>query len=90
MPLPASPTQRPVVGKALLARQKAINELMFKGVLCMLIGLAVLVSPYFIHSPGLQNIVAKSALVGWFALVLGLAFVGLYARKRLSSSAATH
>lgn len=56
----------------------------------MLIGLAVLISPYFIHSQGVQNIVAKSALVGWFALVLGLAFVGLYARKRLSSLAPPH
>ena len=53
-----------------------------KGILCILIGLGVLVSPYFIKSPGTQNIVAQSAVVGWFALALGLAFVGLYARRR--------
>ena len=58
------------------------NELATKGALCILIGLGVVISPYFISSPGMQSIVAKSAAVGWFALVLGLAFVGLYVRRR--------
>ena len=49
-----------------------------------MIGLGVVVSPYFITSPGMQSIVASSAAVGWFALVLGLAFVGLYARRRIA------
>jgi hypothetical protein len=66
---------------------KANNELMIKGILCVLIGLGVLVSPYFINSPGMQGIVAKSALVGWFALVLGAAFIGLYARRRMATAA---
>jgi hypothetical protein len=47
----------------------------------------VLVSPYFINSPGMQGIIAKSALVGWFALVLGAAFIGLYARRRMATAA---
>ena len=64
---------------------KANNELAIKGILCILIGLGVIVSPYFITSPGLQGIVAKSAAVGWFALVLGLAFIGLYARRRMTN-----
>ena len=50
----------------------------------MLIGLGVLLSPYFITSPGMQNIVAQSVLVGWFALVLGLAFTAVYLRKWLA------
>lgn len=83
MPLPNAPTQKPNNN---LARQKANNELAIKGVLCTLIGLGVLVSPYFITSPGMQGIVAKSSLVGWFALVLGLAFVGLYVRRRMAGS----
>ena len=82
MPLPNAPTQKPTTH---LARKKANNELALKGILCTLIGLGVLVSPYFITSPGMQGIVAKSSLVGWFALVLGLAFVGLYARRRVGS-----
>ena len=66
---------------------KANNEVLIKGILCTLIGLGVLVSPYFITSPGMQGIVAKSSLVGWFALVLGCAFMGLYARRRMAANA---
>ena len=69
------------------ASQKANNELLFKGILCCIIGLGVLVSPYFISSPGMQGIVAQSSLVGWFALVLGVAFIAVYARRRISCSA---
>ena len=83
MPMPSAPTQKP---NNSIARRKADNELALRGVLCTLIGLGVLVSPYFITSPGMQGIVAKSSLVGWFALVLGIAFLGLYARRRLSGS----
>ncbi len=78
MPNPNAPQQKPS-NKISLA---AANELAIKGILCILIGLGVVVSPYFITSPGMQSIVAKSAAVGWFALVLGVAFVGLYARRR--------
>ena len=79
MPLPPKPTLKPVTNVDL----KANNELAIKGILCILIGLGVVVSPYFITSPGMQGIVASSAAVGWFALVLGLAFMGLYARRRM-------
>ena len=83
MPMPSAPTQKPINSPA---KRKADNELALRGVLCTLIGLGVLVSPYFITSPGMQGIVAQSSLVGWFALVLGIAFLGLYARRRLSES----
>jgi hypothetical protein len=78
MPLPSAPTQKPLNKAAI----QASNELAFKGLLCILIGLGVLLSPRFISSPGMQGIVAQSALVGWFALVLGLAFVGVFLRRR--------
>lgn len=78
MPLPDLPQQTPVKK----ASTTAANELAIKGVLCILIGLGVVISPYVITSPGMQSIVAKSAAVGWFALVLGVAFIGLYARRR--------
>ena len=78
MPLTPAPAQKPVSKP----NAKANNELAFKGILCILIGLGVVVSPYFIKSPGMQNIVAQSAVVGWFALALGLAFMGLYARRQ--------
>ena len=83
MPLPQAPTQKP----ARKLNTQANNELAIKGILCVLIGLGVVVSPYFITSPGMQGIVAKSAAVGWFALVLGLAFAGLYARRRMAAKA---
>lgn len=57
------------------ARSRRQNEWLFKGILCALIGLGVLLSPHFITSPGMQGIVAQSSAVGWFALVLGLALV---------------
>ena len=62
--------------------RKADAELLQKGILLALIGLAVLLAPYFIQSPGMQGIVASSAVVGWFALVLGAAFVVLYVVRR--------
>ncbi len=88
MPLPKpptqAPTQKPQSKTNTKANTKANNELAIKGILCILIGLGVVISPYFITSPGMQSIVAKSAAVGWFALVLGLAFAGLYARRRMA------
>ena len=83
MPLPNAPTQKP---NNVVSRRKANNELLLKGSLCLLIGLGVLVSPYFIASPGMQGIVARSSLVGWFALVLGIAFIGLYGRRRMADA----
>lgn len=76
MPLPTPPTRR--------HSNKANNELLFKGGLCIMIGLAVLISPYFIQSPGMQGMVAGAAVVGWFALVLGVAFCGIYLRRKFS------
>ena len=85
MPLPNAPTHRPNNPNTRLADKKANSDLLLKGVLCVLIGLGVLVSPYFITSPGMQGIVAQASLVGWFALVLGCAFLGLYIKRRMSA-----
>ncbi|MEO7233624.1 MAG: hypothetical protein ABJA84_06470 [Polaromonas sp.] len=86
MPLPNVPTRRPNNPNTRQADKKANSDLLIKGILCALIGLGVLVSPYFITSPGMQGIVANSSLVGWFALVLGVAFLGLYVKRRLNAS----
>jgi uncharacterized membrane protein HdeD (DUF308 family) len=63
---------------------RANHDLLQKGILIALIGLAVLLSPYFIKSPELQTIVAASSLVGWFALVLGIALIVRYVLRRRS------
>lgn len=67
---------------------KANAELLQKGILCAFIGLAVLLSPFFIKSPGMQGIVANASLVGWFALVLGCALMARYAMRRRAAGAA--
>lgn len=86
MPLPNAPTRRPNNSATRQADSKANSDLLVKGILCVLIGLGVLLAPYFVTSPGMQGIVAKASLVGWFALVLGIAFVGLYIRRRIAAS----
>jgi hypothetical protein len=58
------------------------KDLLSKGVLITLIGAAVLVSPYFIANPGIRDVVSRSTLVGWFALVLGAAFIVRWALAR--------
>ena len=80
MPLTQAPAQKPVNK----ANTKANNELAIKGILCIMIGLGGVVSPYFIKTPDMQSIVAQSAVVGWFALALGLALLGVYARRRIT------
>ena len=92
MPLPKSPTRRPrqPASRQPASRQpdkKASQELLFKAILLGLIGLGVLLSPYFLTSPGIQGIVAQASVVGWFALVLGVAFLVLYLKQRLAASA---
>jgi hypothetical protein len=61
---------------------KAHSELLQKGLLLAFIGLAVLIGPAFMAPSGLRDMVASSAVVGWFALVLGGAFVVLYVLRR--------
>jgi len=85
MPLPNPPTRQS--GKPGKDGGRADSDLLLKGILCALIGLGVLLSPYFISSPGMHGIVANASLVGWFALMLGCALIGLYVRRRLAGRA---
>ncbi len=48
-----------------------------RGILCILIGAAVLIAPQFLASPGWRETIGGAYLVGWFALVLGMALVGV-------------
>ena len=84
MPLPNAPTRRPNNPTTRKADKQAGNDLIIKSVLCLLFGLGVLLSPYYIASPDMQVIVAKASLVGWLALVLGGAFLALYIRRRMA------
>ncbi len=89
MPLPPPPQHRLDNAANREADRKADNELLVKGGLCVFIGLGVLLAPHIAMSPGIQHVVAQASVVGWFALVLGCAFIGVVARRRLASSRKT-
>lgn len=56
-----------------------------RGLLCILIGAAVLIGPYFLKSPGFGDTLAGAYVVGWFAVVLGIALVAVDLFKRGTS-----
>lgn len=58
------------------------KDLLTKGLVIAFIGAAVLLAPYFVSSPATRDVIAQSSLVGWFALVLGAAFVVRWALLR--------
>ncbi|MFT3719833.1 hypothetical protein [Pseudorhodoferax sp.] len=57
-------------------------DLAWKSGICIAIGLVVLLAPRFMGPTPLHDMIAQSSVVGWFALVLGLAFGVLYLRHR--------
>jgi uncharacterized membrane protein HdeD (DUF308 family) len=65
-------------------RQKQNSEMLFKGVVCALIGAVILLAPILARSPSVQDLMRQASLVGWFALVLGGAFIAraLWQRRR--------
>jgi hypothetical protein len=60
--------------------------LLIKGVLCALIGIVILVAPHVARSASVQELMAGASVVGWFSLVLGCAFIGLFVRRQFSAS----
>lgn len=75
MSLPDTPSSRS-------ASRKADIELLIKGVTCAVIGLVILLAPQFMAPGGIVQMMAQSYLVGWFALLLGTAFIVLFAVRR--------
>jgi hypothetical protein len=82
-PLPETSATTEAMMKNKPATRKENTDLLQRGIMCVLIGLAVLIAPSFMGPTGMRDAVAGSSLVGWFALVLGVAFLGLYARRRM-------
>jgi len=74
MPAPRTP--------ASAAATRADKELLLKGVTCTLIGLVILLAPYVARSGSVREMMAQATVVGWFALVLGLAFGVQYGVRR--------
>lgn len=63
-------------------QRKQDSELLLKGVICALIGAIIVLAPYVARSPGVRELMARVHLAGWFALVLGCAFLARYGLKR--------
>ena len=66
---------------------KADKELLFKGVTCALIGLVIVLAPYIARSGDVRELMGQVAAVGWFALVLGGAFIVQYVVRRVRAGA---
>ena len=71
MPLPSTPQ-----------KSKSRNEILIKGLTIALIGIIILLAPVFKPESGIGQLFAQSYLVGWFALVLGVAFIAQYLLAR--------
>ena len=58
------------------------HDLLTRGVILALIGLVLLIAPHFMHATALRDMFVGARIVGWFALVLGLAFMGQFLLRR--------
>lgn len=76
---PSAPTPAPP--------SKADKEMLFKGVTCALIGLVIVLAPYVARSGSVRELMGQVAAVGWFALVLGAAFIVQYVVRRVRAGA---
>ena len=71
-------------------RRAANTDLLIKGIVCSLIGLGILVGPYFMAAGGMREMVAGAWLVGWFALGLGVVFTLRYLKQRSRGKPGKH
>jgi len=69
---------------------RADKVLLHKGLLLVIIGLAVLVGPMFMAPSGMRDVVAASAAVGWFSAVLGGGFIVRYGQRRRAAARPSH
>lgn len=66
------------------SNKKPAQDLLFKGLVISLIGVVILLGPYFARSPAVQELLDGGRVVGWFALILGVALLGQYFLRRRS------
>ncbi|MDP9604999.1 hypothetical protein ABL840_12530 [Variovorax sp. NFACC27] len=58
-----------------MAQPKRPLRTLERGILCLVIGVAVLLGPRFLQGTRWFEMVAGAYLVGWFAVVLGVALI---------------
>jgi len=63
-------------------RRKSEQDLLFKGLVIALIGVVILLGSHYARSPAVQELLVGGRVVGWFALVLGVALLGRYLLRR--------
>ena len=59
------------------------NDMLVRGVILALIGLILIIAPHFMGSSPTRDLFTHAQIPAWFSLVLGLAFMGQYAKQRL-------
>ena len=59
------------------------DQMLLRGVIVTLIGVAVLLGPQVLRSEGWREMLVGAQMVGWFALVLGLAMIGVDLLRRV-------
>ncbi|RYF73616.1 MAG: hypothetical protein EOO22_08625 [Comamonadaceae bacterium] len=58
-----------------MAKAPPSSQMLPRGIACIVIGLAVLLAPTYLRSGAYRDMIGGAHLVGWFALVLGVALV---------------
>ena len=59
------------------------DQMLLRGAVVTLIGVAVLLGPHVLRSEGWRELLVGAQMVGWFALVLGLAMIGVDLLRRV-------
>ncbi len=57
--------------------------MLVRGVILALIGLILIIAPHFMGQRTTRDLFTHAQIQPWFSLVLGLAFMGQYAKQRL-------
>lgn len=57
--------------------------MMERGILCLLIGAAVLIAPHFLSSPAWREAIGGAYIAGWFAVALGIALAAVDLTQRV-------
>ncbi len=65
-----------------MAIMKDNAHLLPRGIACIVIGLAILLAPGFLQSQAYREMFAGAYVVGWFAIVLGVALIVVGLVKR--------
>ncbi len=58
------------------------DQILIRGIIVTLIGVVVLLGPHVLRSEALRELLGGAQVVGWFALVLGLAMIAVDLLRR--------